>query len=124
VATMLANTTVDNGGPTYVYRLAEEAGATATDAIRAYTAVTTIFGLPALWDEIRAAGLPVDIEDDLLLESRRVLDRASRRLLATRPQPLAVGAEIRSEERRCRERALISVVALSFGQERAIHSLW
>lgn len=94
VATMLANTTVDNGGPTYVYRLAEEAGASATDAIRAYTAVTTIFGLPALWDEIRAAGLPVDIEDDLLLESRRVLDRASRRLLATRPQPLAVGAEI------------------------------
>ncbi len=48
VATMLANTTVDNGGPTYVYRLAEEAGATATDAIRAYAAVTTIFGLPAV----------------------------------------------------------------------------
>ena len=94
VATLLSNTTVDNGGPTYVYRLAEDAGATATDAIRAYAAVTTVFGLPGLWDEIRAAGLPVDIEDDLLLESRRVLDRASRRLLATRPQPLAVGAEI------------------------------
>ncbi|UYP20421.1 NAD-glutamate dehydrogenase [Rhodococcus sp. Z13] len=94
VATLLANNTVDNAGPTYVYRLAEEAGATATDAIRAYAAVTVIFGLHALWDEIRGAGLPVDLENDLLLESRRVLDRASRRLLATRPQPLAVGAEI------------------------------
>ncbi|MEU5843831.1 NAD-glutamate dehydrogenase [Rhodococcus sp. NPDC047139] len=94
VATLLSNTTVDNGGPTYVYRLAEETGASATDAIRAYAAVTTIFGLPDLWEAIRVAGLPVHLEDDLVLESRRVLDRASRRLLSTRPQPLAVGAEI------------------------------
>lgn len=94
VATMLVNETVDNSGPTFAYRLAEETGASTTDAIRAYKAVTEIFGLPAIWDEIRAAGLPSGIEDDLLLESRRVLDRAARKLVMGRPQPLAVGAEI------------------------------
>ncbi|MEE2031865.1 NAD-glutamate dehydrogenase [Rhodococcus chondri] len=94
VATVLANDTVDHGGITYVYRLAEETGASSTDAIRAYAAVTEIIGLPRVWQEIRAADVPTDIADDLLLESRRVLDRASRRLLSTRPQPLAVGAEI------------------------------
>jgi len=94
VATLLANHTVDNGGITFVFRLGEETGAASTDAIRAYAAVTEIFGLPELWRRIHAAGLPTDVSDDLMLESRRVLDRAARRLLTTRPQPLAVGAEI------------------------------
>ena len=94
VATILANETVDNGGISFVYRLTEETGASSTDAVRAYAAVTAIFGLPAIWDRVRSERLPTDVEDDLLLESRRVLDRASRRLLSTRPQPLAVGAEI------------------------------
>ncbi|MFI6756824.1 NAD-glutamate dehydrogenase [Rhodococcus coprophilus] len=94
VATILANETVDNGGISFVYRLTEETGASSTDAIRAYAAVTAIFGLPAIWDRVRSERLPTDVEDELLLESRRVLDRASRRLLSTRPQPLAVGAEI------------------------------
>ncbi|MGW0025504.1 NAD-glutamate dehydrogenase [Rhodococcus sp. NPDC003383] len=94
VATILANETVDNGGITYVYRLSEDAGASSTDAIRAYAAATEIFGLPQLWTRIRSADIPTDVADDLLLESNRVLDRASRWLLSNRPQPLAVGAEI------------------------------
>ncbi|WP_370183330.1 NAD-glutamate dehydrogenase [Rhodococcus wratislaviensis] len=94
VATMLANETIDNGGITFAYRLADEAGASSTDAIRAYAAVTEIFALPDLWSRIRSANIAADIEDDLILESGRVLDRASRWFLTNRPQPLAVGAEI------------------------------
>ncbi|WP_072687815.1 NAD-glutamate dehydrogenase [Rhodococcus marinonascens] len=94
VATMLANETINNGGITYAYRLADEAGASSTDAIRAYAAVTEIFALPAVWGRIRAANMPADIEDELIIESSRVLDRASRWFLTNRPQPLAVGAEI------------------------------
>lgn len=94
VATMLANETIDNGGITFAYRLAEDAGASSTDAIRAYAAVTEIFDLPDLWARIRHAALDTDIEDQLVLESCRVLDRASRWLLQNRPQPIAVGAEI------------------------------
>ena len=94
VATILANDTVDNGGVSFVFRLCEETGASRTDAVRAFAAVTEIFGLRGIWDRIRAADLPTDLADELLLESRRVLDRASRWLLSNRPQPLAVGAEI------------------------------
>lgn len=94
VATSLTNETVDRGGITYVYRLAEDAGATGTDAVRAFAAATAIFGLEDLWQEIRTAGIPTNSSDELLLESRRVLDRVARWLLTNRPQPLAVGAEI------------------------------
>ncbi|OZC45978.1 NAD-glutamate dehydrogenase [Rhodococcus sp. 06-621-2] len=94
VATTLTNETVDRGGITFVYRLAEDAGATGTDAVRAFAAATAIFGLDELWNDIRTAGMPTASSDELLLESRRVLDRVARWLLTNRPQPLAVGAEI------------------------------
>ncbi len=38
--------------------------------------------------------IPTAVSDELVLESRRLLDRASRWFLTNRPQPLAVGAEI------------------------------
>ncbi|WP_278313407.1 NAD-glutamate dehydrogenase [Lolliginicoccus levis] len=94
VTTMLANQAIDNGGITYTFRLLEDAGATTTDSIRAFAAVTEIFGLRELWDEIRQADMPTQASDQLMLGTRRLLDRASRWLLANRPQPIAVGAEI------------------------------
>ncbi|WP_072802524.1 NAD-glutamate dehydrogenase [Rhodococcoides yunnanense] len=94
VATTLTNETVDQGGITFVYRLAEDAGATGTDAVRAFAAASAIFGLDDLWEEIRSAPIPTASSNELLLESRRVLDRVARWLLTNRPQPLAVGAEI------------------------------
>ncbi|MGW4480771.1 NAD-glutamate dehydrogenase [Rhodococcus triatomae] len=103
VTTMLANETVDFGGATYAYRLAEDAGASGTDAIRAFTAATEIFDLRGLWSDIAGAAVPVAVADDLVLESRRMLDRASRWLLTNRPQPIAVGAEINRYAARVRE---------------------
>ncbi len=94
--TLVVNEVVDGGGVSYAFRLAEEMNATATDAVRAFTAVTTIYDLPRLWREIHQLDnvVPSAVTDDMLLETRRLLDRASRWLLSNRPQPLAVGAEI------------------------------
>jgi glutamate dehydrogenase len=80
----------------YAYRLAEEMKATATDAVRAFAVVTTVYDLHSLWREIEALDnvVPTATQDDMVLESRRLLDRAARWLLSNRPQPLAVGAEI------------------------------
>ncbi|ORI17299.1 NAD-glutamate dehydrogenase [Rhodococcus sp. 1168] len=94
VATTLTNETVDRGGISFVYRLAEDTGASGTDAVRAFAAATEIFDLEELWQEIRSADMSTASSDELLLESRRVLDRVARWLLTNRPQPLAVGAEI------------------------------
>jgi glutamate dehydrogenase len=94
--TLVVNEVVDGGGVSYAFRLAEETNASATDAVRAFTAVTKIFDLPALWRQIQTLDnvVATDVADHMTLETRRLLDRASRWLLSNRPQPLAVGAEI------------------------------
>jgi len=94
--TLLVNEVVDRGGMSYAFRLAEEMSASATDAVRAFAVTTAVFDLPTAWRAIRdlAAMVPVALTDEMMLELRRQLDRASRWLLIHRPQPLAVGAEI------------------------------
>jgi glutamate dehydrogenase len=94
--TLLINELVDGGGITYAFRLAEEINSTATDAVRAFAVVTRVYELPEVWRQIDALEnvVPTKIADQMVLETRRLLDRASRWLLSNRPQPLAVGAEI------------------------------
>ncbi|PPJ04273.1 NAD-glutamate dehydrogenase, partial [Nocardia nova] len=94
VTTMVVNEMVDLGGITYAHRLNEEIGASATDVVRAFAATSQIFDLRSLWERIRAADVPTAVKDELELETKRTLDRASRWLLSNRPQPVAVGAEI------------------------------
>ncbi len=93
-ATMLVNEMVDGAGASYAFRLGEELAATAPDAVRAYAVTTAVFDLPALWETVRSAPIPVGVADGIVLDSRRLLDRASRWFLTNRPQPLATGAEI------------------------------
>jgi glutamate dehydrogenase len=95
-ATLLVNEVVDNGGLTYAFRLAEEMSVAATDAVRAFNVVAEVYDLRFLWRWIDAEGalLPSQVTDGLILETRRLLDRASRWMLSHRPQPLDVGAEI------------------------------
>ncbi|MGQ0481229.1 MAG: NAD-glutamate dehydrogenase [Pseudonocardia sp.] len=100
VTTLLVNEMLVGGGITFAFRLAEELAAEATDAVRAFAVTTAVFGLPRLWAEIEkltvpgAGGAGTAVADELVLESRRLLDRAVRWFLTNRPQPLAVGAEI------------------------------
>jgi glutamate dehydrogenase len=93
VITQLVNEMVDGAGMTYAFRLGEELSAAPTDAVRAYAVTTAVFDLPGLWEELRAPQIPTAVSDEIVLESRRLLDRASRWFLTNRPQPLAVGAE-------------------------------
>ncbi len=94
VTTQLVNEMVDGAGMTYAFRLGEELSASATDAVRAFAVTTVVYDLPELWLELRAPTIPTAVSDEIVLESRRLLDRASRWFLTNRPQPLAVGAEI------------------------------
>ncbi|MET9489878.1 NAD-glutamate dehydrogenase [Nocardia sp. NPDC006630] len=94
VVTTVVNRVVDYGGTTYVFRLAEEMGVTADDVVRAFTVVVEIFDLHDLWQRIRTAPMPTAVRDELELETKRTLDRASRWLLTNRPQPVAIGADL------------------------------
>jgi glutamate dehydrogenase len=95
-ATLLINEVVDNGGLSYAFRLAEEMAVGSADAVRAFAVVTEVYGLHSLWHRIDTDGhgLPTNVTDGLFLETRRLLDRASRWMLSHRPQPLDVRAEI------------------------------
>ena len=95
-ATLLVNEIVDGAGLSYAYRLTEEMTATSSDAVRAFAVVTRVYDLPSLWRRIDAldASVPSSTTDWMVLQSRRLLDRAARWLLSNRPQPLAIGAEI------------------------------
>ncbi|MGV9713863.1 NAD-glutamate dehydrogenase domain-containing protein [Gordonia sp. NPDC003424] len=90
----LVNEMVDNAGITYALRLGEETGADVVDATKAYKIAVEVFDLTGLWRAIRDERLDPAIEYDLIVESRRLVDRAARWFLTHRPQPLAVGAEI------------------------------
>jgi glutamate dehydrogenase len=94
--TMVVNEVVDGAGVSFAFRLDEELAAGATDAVRAFEVVAKVYDLHGLWRDIRALdnAVPTAVQDDLLLECRRLLDRAARWMLTNRPQPLQVGAEI------------------------------
>ncbi|MGE3256240.1 NAD-glutamate dehydrogenase [Pseudonocardia sp.] len=103
VVTKLVNEMVDGGGITYAFRLGEELSAGPDDALRAYAVTTAVFDLPVLWQRLCGEPGPggeapivvrTAVADEVVLESRRLLDRASRWFLTNRPQPLAVGAEV------------------------------
>ncbi|WP_307810967.1 NAD-glutamate dehydrogenase [Tomitella cavernea] len=98
IATVVANDVVDRAGITFMFRLGELAGAGVGDAVRAFITVERVFGLQQLWERIDAADVSARTADHLTLVTRRLADRASRWLLANRPQPLQVAAEIRRFE--------------------------
>ncbi|MFC9895112.1 NAD-glutamate dehydrogenase [Nocardia sp. NPDC127579] len=105
LTTMIVNEVVDYGGITYAHRLNEEIGASTTDSVRAFAAAAEIFGLHDMWARIRGADTSIGVRDELELETKKTLDRASRWLLSNRPQPIAVGAEINRYSRGVRELA-------------------
>ena len=96
VATSLVNGMVNRAGTTFAFRLAEETGATGPEIVRAHEAARAIFAQEALWNDIKAldATLDVDLQTSLYLESRKLVERASRWLLRHRPRPLAVGTTV------------------------------
>ncbi|RYF57336.1 MAG: NAD-glutamate dehydrogenase, partial [Comamonadaceae bacterium] len=94
VATILTNEVVDVGGLSYVFRLVEDTGCDSTDAVRAFTVASAIFGIPALMNSIARTAPSTHSADLMLAEVRLLLDRAARWLLSHRPQPLAITAEI------------------------------
>ncbi|TQC41444.1 NAD-glutamate dehydrogenase [Rhodococcus sp. WS4] len=96
LATEIVNDIFARGGLTYAHRLREETGACPADVVRAFVITSEVFGLAELWSDIAAAKLPPATEYELVVEARRLLDRASRWFLAHRRQPLSVDAEIDS----------------------------
>jgi glutamate dehydrogenase len=96
VTTMLANDMINRGGITFAFRAREETSADAAAIARAYWVTRQVFDLPELWAEIEALDnrVPTRAQALLLLEVRRLLDRATRWFLQNRSGSLDVEAEV------------------------------
>jgi glutamate dehydrogenase len=92
LATVVTNELVDTGGMSFAFQLAEATGASTPDIVRAYVAAHDIFDLPQL---LRGAASVANtrVADEMTREVRRLLERATRWLLAQRPQPVNAMAE-------------------------------
>jgi glutamate dehydrogenase len=84
---------VNRAGTTFAFRLAEETGARGPDIMRAHVVARSVFDQDSLWRDIEAldATLDVDVQTDLYLASRRLVERGARWLLRNRPQPMPIG---------------------------------
>ena len=92
----MTNGIVDRAGTSFVFRLQEDTGASAADIARAYAVARDVLDMRRLWADVEALDLEVGatVQIEMLLEARRLVERATRWLLRSRPRPLDVGAEI------------------------------
>ena len=96
VATQVVNNMLHGGGTTFAFRLHEETGAPASQIARAYACAREIFEMRPLWAEIEALDNRCDasVQIELLLEGRKLVERASRWLLGNRPRQLDIASTV------------------------------
>jgi glutamate dehydrogenase len=96
ISTVLTNDVVNRGGITFTWRAAEESGAGTSEILRASVVSREVFGLAKLWENIESLDglISTDCQTQLILESRRLLDRATRWFLQSRGGRLNVEVEI------------------------------
>jgi glutamate dehydrogenase len=83
-------------GISFVFRAMEETGASAVEVVRAAWAAIEIFSIATVWQDINDQDniIPTTAQTALHLETRRLLDRATRWFLQTRGGSLDVQGEI------------------------------
>ena len=109
ISTVVANEVVNRAGITFVFRLGEETGANAADIARAYLVAREVFDMEWVWTRIEGLDNEASAQSQvaMLLESRRLVERATRWLLRHCPRPLDVASAV--------ERFAPGVAALSDG---------
>ncbi|MDO4606405.1 MAG: NAD-glutamate dehydrogenase [Bowdeniella nasicola] len=96
VVTELANSIINRGGITFVSRAMDETGASADQIVAAYQVAREVFNLADFTGRVEAldAQVDTDVQSELYLTFRRMLDRAVRWLVHNRPGGIDVPAEI------------------------------
>ncbi len=96
ISTVTCNSLINLAGITFVFRAMEETGASAGEVVRAAMAAAEIFDIRGMWTRINDEDnvIPTSAQVVLHLETRRLLDRATRWFLQTRGGALDVQGEI------------------------------
>ncbi len=96
IATQITNSLVNRMGGSFWTRTQETTGDHAADIARAYTVAREVFQVQSLWLKVEALDNQVsaDTQLNMLIESRRLLDRATLWLLRNRRPPLGIAETI------------------------------
>ena len=96
IATVVANQLVDRAGTTFVFRLSEETGASPALLARAYAAAREVLDMPSFWAEVEALDNQIEAQTQLrmLIEGRRLVERATRWLVTAYPEQINIARTI------------------------------
>jgi glutamate dehydrogenase len=96
ITNSVVNSMVNRGGITFAFRAMEETGATPEQIARAFVVAREIFDLPSFVREVEALDtmVPTEVQSQLYLEFRRLIDRSIRWFLTSRPSRLDVASEV------------------------------
>ena len=96
VATCVGNQLVNLSGISFDHRVAEETGMPVTDTVRAWLAARDILHLDDWWREVDALTgvVKLDVQLDLFLELRSMVERATLWLMRHRPLPIGLAAVV------------------------------
>ncbi|HET9073719.1 MAG TPA: NAD-glutamate dehydrogenase [Solirubrobacteraceae bacterium] len=80
IATNVANQLVERAGISFAFRLHEETGLGGAQLARAFAVAREVFGLRDFWDAVEDLDerVPAEVQIDMLIEARRLADRATR----------------------------------------------
>ncbi|CAN5803810.1 NAD-glutamate dehydrogenase [soil metagenome] len=96
ITTQLVNQMVNLSGISFDHRMTEETGSGVAEVARAWAAAREILGFDDLWDEIESLeeDVPLPARLDLLLDCRRMNERASLWLLRHRHPPFDIAPAV------------------------------
>jgi glutamate dehydrogenase len=96
ITTSAVNEMIDTSGTTFLFRLIEETGASVPDLTRAWLVAREVFDMSAFWRQVEGLEGRVGIgaQITLLLEGRKLTERAARWLLHNRRPPFDIQATV------------------------------
>jgi glutamate dehydrogenase len=96
IGTQLANQMVNMSGISFDNRMTEDTGAGVVDVVRAWIAARDIFGFVDLWSQIDAltGQVKLDVQLEVFLEARRMVERGALWLLRHRRPPLDIAGVV------------------------------
>jgi glutamate dehydrogenase len=97
IATVVANQLVDRAGTTFAFRLGEETGAPGSILARAYAVAREVFEMRSFWNAIEELDNEVEakVQLEMLIEGRRLVERATRWLARANPGSINIAVTLR-----------------------------
>ena len=97
IATVVANQLVDRAGTTFAFRLLEETGALPAVLARAYATAREVLDMRSFWEQVESLDNRVAAETQLemLVDARRLVERATRWLVRANPYQVSIAQTIR-----------------------------